>query len=782
MFILQRAAGNPDQIVITRSENPGYPSYPLQPCTLTLDKTGKCRQHILFRPTEEFQLISGTKCFDISQFCDLLRELSDTRYSFCSGIPANGTEQSTSIKVFTWPVERYQSKKCQVWYKRTMSGKADNQTQCLHCKYTTYYLARRNNRIATPTKKVRHSLIQSNYSISKLTPSSKRRRLQKVARARHTLKVRVKKLEHRLKEKDMLLNKTQSEEMRDIVNNINTDFQDDLQAVLNSNKNNDDALKKCWEADSQKRQIQDIKDFYGDQGKNEFQNRGNKWSTITYRIALAVYTRSPSAYRALQGFEILKLPCVRQLQEKTSKYLDPAGINQDYLEEQAHKYAEYKKEKMKKGEPIPQNTGVLIFDEVKVIDKLVWNSKNHEFVGLAMTPEDFPYLHDIMLGTSATSDSPNAARYIVQFLWRDLTSDFDLMGPYFTCEKSLEHKFLLGCVLETIRALEAFKFGVKCLVCDGASENLALIKTTMGMKGVFGYKTDVDGTYDFKIRPSFPNPYNVLSNIHWIICPSHQLKNMVSALHASRDGGPKHFERQGKSFGWENLKDMKNREDERFLSGQIRYEPKLMDSYIARDSWTRLNVKPSKVMQQEGVLGELYDYAHSNARDAYSAMLCHDYLRALNRLFEHGFLSKTCVKSMDAKPVENIQEGYKYFTDWFEETLLRDPNFNPNKNTQKSFLSWQTWDLLRVCVYGVQGLVIDFVNEFPNHFLVLSRINGSAVETLFSQLKYAAGSKLSSVNYHTARKALLTKSNVHTIKTSNQGYRNVPLYMRETAL
>lgn len=37
---------------------------------------------------------------------------------------------------------------------------------------------------------------------------------------------------------------------------------------------------------------------------------GNRWSTITYRMALAVFCRSPAAYEALAGFDILQLPPV----------------------------------------------------------------------------------------------------------------------------------------------------------------------------------------------------------------------------------------------------------------------------------------------------------------------------------------------------------------------------------------------------------------------------------------------------------------------------------------
>lgn len=43
------------------------------------------------------------------------------------------------------------------------------------------------------------------------------------------------------------------------------------------------------------------------------------------------------------------------------------------------------------------------------------------------------------------------------------------------------------------------------------------------------------------------------------------------------------------------------------------------DLYVDRDSWTRLNVKPSKIMQQEAVLSELYSYARENHADSDSA-------------------------------------------------------------------------------------------------------------------------------------------------------------------
>ena len=44
--------------------------------------------------------------------------------------------------------------------------------------------------------------------------------------------------------------------------------------------------------------------------------------------------------------------------------------------------------------------------------------------------------------------------YIVQFLWRDLTSSFDIVGPYYTSEVVVTTKFLSACVFETIKVFQ----------------------------------------------------------------------------------------------------------------------------------------------------------------------------------------------------------------------------------------------------------------------------------------------------------------------------------------
>ena len=76
-----------------------------------------------------------------------------------------------------------------------------------------------------------------------------------------------------------------------------------------------------------------------------------------------------------------------------------------------------------------------------------------------------------------------------------------------------------------------------------------------------------------------------------------QLKNMVSALYSSKQGRTKGFMSNETKFGWSTIEDMFEREMKRAHSGSLKRVPGLRESYVHRDIWTRLNVKPAKIMQ-----------------------------------------------------------------------------------------------------------------------------------------------------------------------------------------
>jgi len=103
---------------------------------------------------------------------------------------------------------------------------------------------------------------------------------------------------------------------------------------------------------------------------------------------LAVYIRSPAAYEALKSFNVLQLPSKSILQSYTGDYLHDAGACNDSIIRQVTQYKAFCQSCQDKGGVLPMSDGVLIFDEVKVISSMIWNSRSHHLVGLAMSPDE----------------------------------------------------------------------------------------------------------------------------------------------------------------------------------------------------------------------------------------------------------------------------------------------------------------------------------------------------------------------------------------------------------
>lgn len=136
---------------------------------------------------------------------------------------------------------------------------------------------------------------------------------------------------------------------------------------------------------------------------------------------------------------------------------------------------------------------------------------------------------------------------------------------------------------------------------------------------------------------------------------------------------------------------------------------------------------------------------------------------------------------MNSPILQNIEEGYQFFESWWESLNACD-NFCPTSSEERRFISWQTWDLLRIMVFGFTGFVQNFLQLHPDYYVFPLKVNGSAVETLFSQFKFETNSKLTSVNYQTARSRVLMKRELQGSAKAAHGYRDTPLYIKEKKL
>ena len=240
---------------------------------------------------------------------------------------------------------------------------------------------------------------------------------------------------------------------------------------------------------------------------------------FNFFTALAIYVRSPAAYEALKGFGILTLPSVKSLQLFTSVRNHSPGINEEYIEEKGKENALFCDENISRGRKKPLGLGVLIYDEVKVMAKVMLNMKNEQFIGLAMSESEMTHLHDIY--HCLASKDPVPAEYVLQFLWRDLTSKFDVIGPYYSLNSTINHHITIETLYETMRVFHNHGFKTNAIVCDGASCNLAPIKLlTTGKKGAYGVCNERE---KHNVQPWFINPYDPTTYVYFVICPSHQV-------------------------------------------------------------------------------------------------------------------------------------------------------------------------------------------------------------------------------------------------------------------
>lgn len=236
--------------------------------------------------------------------------------------------------------------------------------------------------------------------------------------------------------------------------------------------------------------------------------------------ALATYARSPTAYEALRGFGILQLPCVSSLKGFTGFNLEAPGFCEERLSYARQQYDRLVESKRASHQPPPFSEGILIFDEVKVGVKVQYHAKAGRFLGLAMSLDELGSLHDVYQQLQPDHRSQTTS-YILQYLWRDTASDFDIIGPYFTSAGSLKAKFVLATLYEVMYAFHSYGFKVKATLCDGASVNLCVIKLLTGFgSGAFGVG-DATSPDRQEVKCWFLNPHTN-EKVYTLICPSHQ--------------------------------------------------------------------------------------------------------------------------------------------------------------------------------------------------------------------------------------------------------------------
>lgn len=75
----------------------------------------------------------------------------------------------------------------------------------------------------------------------------------------------------------------------------------------------------------------------------------------------------------------------------------------------------------------------------------------------------------------------------------------DIIGPHYTSEQTVDHKFLLPTVMDAMFKFHQYGFETSAIVCDGASSNLSMIKEMTGAdRKAYGYVKYYNNNYSQK--------------------------------------------------------------------------------------------------------------------------------------------------------------------------------------------------------------------------------------------------------------------------------------------
>ena len=91
------------------------------------------------------------------------------------------------------------------------------------------------------------------------------------------------------------------------------------------------------------------------------------------------------------------------------------GAFHDRLVQEAKRFLEFKLQRLAQNLKAPQGDSVLIFDEVKVECRLMWNSRSHQLVGLAMSHQELASLTNIY--QLLDPEYRSKLTYILQFFY-----------------------------------------------------------------------------------------------------------------------------------------------------------------------------------------------------------------------------------------------------------------------------------------------------------------------------------------------------------------------------
>ena len=498
-------------------------------------------------------------------------------------------------------------------------------------------------------------------------------------------------------------------------------------SVSISSSLNNDFVSIMSNADPSK--VSPFMQFFWQQQQQYLQSSstGVRYHPMIIRYCLSLAAKSSSAYDDLRydeksGTGFLVLPSRRRLRDYKNYIRPQRGFNKDIILELCNK--------VKNFTPIEKNM-VLLLDEMKIQENLVWDKHTGELIG-------YVDLGDPMLNYASLDNVEAVATHVLVFMLRSIINPFKFsLANFATTGASSCQLFPLFWKAVSICELQC-GISLLAVTCDGASTNRKLFRMHFHMTNDDDFNKDVDVTYRTVNLYSIEKRY-----IYFMSDPPHLLKTARNCLLNSGSGKcTRLMWNDGDHLLWSHVSTM-------FYEDQscgLLLLPKLGIDHIKLTPYSIMNVRLAAQVLSSSVSTVLSKYGPPEAAGTSTfCSMMDDFFDIVNvrNPKEHSqklkpFLAPfTSVNDPRFSWLRNV--FLQYFKDWQQSIDQRPGNFD--QSARKSmFISWQTYEGLKITVNSMIECVQFLLQNNENIYILTERFCQDPLENYFGRQR-AIGSR-----------------------------------------
>ena len=437
--------------------------------------------------------------------------------------------------------------------------------------------------------------------------------------------------------------------------------------------------------------------------------KGIRYHPMVIRFSLSIAAKSPSAYEELRSSGLLKLPSKRTLRDYRNVVKPKQGFNKQIIEELSFITSSFFD---------IQRYIVVLFDEVKIKNNLVWDKHSGQLVG-------FMDLGDPDLNFASPEKETSLATHMLVIYLRGVCTDLKYPFANFATTSVTSFQLLpifWNCVFYLEKACNLW---VLAVVSDGASANRKFYK----LHRKIGDKTDNEVTH------CVVNLYAKHRYIYFFADPPHLLKTSRNCLHNSGFGLQSRLMwNNGKTLMWSHIMQVYNDD----LSRGLHLVPRLTHEHLHLSPYSKMKVYLAAQVLSSTVAKVIHRYYpsdyHATAEFCEMLDLFFDCCNVRNQV-EHSRKRKEFLKPYRLQNDERffwLKDKFLSYLESWKSSIQKRPGKFSDAEKAKMFLSEQTFEGLKITALSLISATKFLLAEGCD-FVLSERFSQDCLEEYFGR-------------------------------------------------